>query len=280
MMPSPLAVLALFWLLLLGWGLYAVLRRCLNMDERLAGKEADVMVERQLRASAERALMQTQRSLHRLARQHEHVRESERQRIGRDIHDDLGQHLLALKIDLSLLHVSTTGAHPLIMQKVAAMLGGLDQAIVSLRAIIHDLRPLALEQGLRCALVWQLAEFSRIHGIDHLLDADGEVFEAAPDAQRDAMLFRILQESLANVVRHAHATEVKVELRLYGGEIRLRVEDNGVGMLLPGSGGGRGCGLPGMRERVISIGGRFHIDSLPGMGTVLSLSIPVAERAA
>ena len=267
-------IVAVVWMLLLGWGFHALLKRHLRLDDLLADKEAQLAIERNARIVAERALAATHTALCQLARQQESVRETERQRIGRDIHDDLGQNLLTLKIDLSLLHVSTTGAHPMITQKVDSMMGNLDLTIKSLRAVINDLRPLALETGLRHAIEWQLGEFSRTHGIRHVLMAEPAVFDSPADKERDAMVFRILQESLCNVVRHAHATEVTVELQRCGSILTLMVQDNGVGMpaVLPE----HGSGLPGIRERVAAIGGRFSIGSPAAGGTLLTLSFPVA----
>ena len=271
---TPSLIVAVVWMLLLGWGFHALLRRHLRLDDLLADKEAQLAVERSARSSAERTLAATHLSLCQLARQQETVRETERQRIGRDIHDDLGQNLLALKIDLSLLHVSTTGAHPMITQKVDSMMGNLDLTIKSLRAVINDLRPLALETGLRHAIEWQLGEFSRTHGIRHTLLAEANVFDNAVDKERDAMVFRILQESLCNVVRHAHATEVIVELQRCGSILTLTVQDNGVGM--PAEPNDSGSGLPGIRDRVAAIGGRFAIASTAGGGTRLTLTFPVS----
>jgi signal transduction histidine kinase len=271
---TPSLIVAVIWMLLLGWGFHALLRRHLRLDDLLADKEAQLTVERQARSSAERTLAATHLSLCQLARQQEQVRETERKRIGRDIHDDLGQNLLALKIDLSLLHVSTNGAHPMITQKVNCMMGNLDRTIQSLRTVINDLRPLALETGLRHAIEWQLAEFSRAHGIRHVLRAEPSVFDCPADQERDAMVFRILQESLCNVVRHAHATEVGVELQRCGSILTLTVQDNGVGMPAEPSDGG--CGLPGIRDRVAAIGGRFAIGTIAGGGTRLTLTFPVS----
>ncbi|MES2317140.1 MAG: sensor histidine kinase [Pseudomonadota bacterium] len=275
---TPSLLVAVVWMLLLGWGFHALLKRHLRLDDLLADKEAQLNVERSARQSAERTLAATHLSLCHLAKQQESVRETERQRIGRDIHDDLGQNLLTLKIDLSLLHVSTTGAHPMITQKVASMMGNLDLTIRSLRAVINDLRPLALETGLRHAIEWQLGEMTRTHGIRHILLAEPAVFDCPGDKERDAMLFRILQESLCNVVRHAHATEVTVELQRCGSVLTMMIQDNGVGMpaQLPEHGGG----LAGIRERVAAIGGRFNIDSPAAGGTLLTLSFPVPQALA
>lgn len=275
---TPTLIVAVVWMLLLGWGFHALLRRHLRLDDNLADKEAQLVLERHARATAERALASTHLSLTQLARQQEHVRETERQRISRDIHDDLGQNLLSLKIDLSLLHVSTSGAHPLITEKVDAMMGNLDLTIKSLRGIINDLRPLALETGLRTAIEWQLSEFSRMHGIRHTLQAEAGAFDVQADKERDAMVFRILQESLSNVARHAHATDVAVELQRCGSVLTLTVEDNGVGMPAPVPSGG--SGLAGMRERAAAIGGRFAIDSRPSAGTLLTLTFPLLQAFA
>lgn len=274
----PSLIVALIWMLLLGWGFHALLRRHLRLDDSLADKEAQLAIERHARASAEKALASAHLTLCRLARQQEAVRESERQRIGRDIHDDLGQNLLTLKIDLSLLHVSTTGAHPLITQKVAHMMGNLDLTIKSLRAVINDLHPAALATGLRAAFEWQLSEFTRQHGIRHRLRAEAGAFDSQPDKERDAMVFRILQESLSNIVRHAHATEVEVELQRCGGVLTLTVHDNGVGM--PDIVSMQGSGLPGIRDRAAAIGGRFSINSQAGSGTTLTLSFPLVQAFA
>ena len=274
----PALLAAVVWMLLLGWGFHALLNRHLRLDDKLAEHEAQLGVERHARLTAERALAATHRTLCQIARQQEAVRETERQRIGRDIHDDLGQNLLTLKIDLSLLHVSTTGAHPMITQKVACMMGNLDLTIQSLRAVINDLRPVALENGLGSAIAWQLNEFSRMHGIRHALRAEPGVVHAPADQERDAMVFRILQESLSNVARHAHATDVTVELQRCGSVLTMTVQDNGVGMV-PGA-KGQGSGLLGIRERAAAIGGRFVIESVPGAGTLLRLSFPVPQAFA
>jgi signal transduction histidine kinase len=275
---TPTALLALFWMLLIGWGCHALLQRHLRLDDRLADSEAQLAVERHARAVAELALANTPLSRCQTSKQQEAVRESERQRIARDIHDDLGQNLLALKIDLQLMRVSSGGAPAQIGQKLDAMIATLDKTIASLRAIIYDLRPVVLEAGFQSAMTWQLNEFTRMHGIRHAFTADADALHAPDDVERDAMLYRIVQEALSNVARHAHATEVDIKLQRFGNMLTLRVQDNGVGMVELGQ--GRGCGLPGMRERVRAIGGAFAIDSLPGSGVVLSVSIPLTLAVA
>lgn len=278
MLASPALILALVWMLLLGWGCHCLLRRHLRLDDQLAERDAQLLIERHARANAERALASTHLSLCQLARQQETVREKERQRIGRDLHADLGQSLLALKVELSLLQVSTKGTHPVITGKVEAMLAGLDQALAGLRDIIGDLRPAALAQGLKAAIEWQLAEFTRLYGMRHLLQADQAAFDMPRDTERDAMLFRILQESLANIGRHAHATEVEVALQRCGAVLTLSVRDNGVGM--PPEPPTQGSGLPAIRERATAIGGRVSIASEPGQGTEVRITFPIAQVVA
>ena len=272
---TPTIILAVVWLMFLGWGFQALLRRHLRLDDRLADTEAKLAIERHARMLAERSLASDHLALCRLGRQQENVRESERQRIARDIHDDLGQNLLALKVDLSLLHVSTTGAHPVISKKLEGMIGNIDLTIQSLRAIIHDLRPLALEAGFASAIEWQMSEFSRMHGIRHELRIAPGVVNAGATRECETMLYRILQESLSNIVRHAHATDVTVDLCRSGDALSLKVRDNGIGIAPDAA--MRGCGVAGMRDRVTAIGGNFALDSLDGVGTIVSITVPLNE---
>jgi signal transduction histidine kinase len=205
------------------------------------------------------------------------VRDSERERIARDIHDDLGQHLLSLKIELSLIQLNAGSAHPGLRQRIDTMDSKLNQTILSLRAIINNLQPLALARGLRAAMEAQLAEFSRLHNIDCELVAESQVFEHCQDEQRDATLFRIFQEALANVARHAHATELRVAMGVRASHLTLTVRDNGVGM---GHHPGSGHGLASIGQRVAAWGGQFALDSEAGAGTVLSLSLPLPQAIA
>jgi signal transduction histidine kinase len=271
----PAALLSMLWLLLVGCGFLALLARHLRVRDQLAWSQSQLGLERHARALAERAQADSHTALCRLIQQQEQVRENERNRIARDIHDDLGQHLLAVKIELSLLQVSTSGAHPQLHQKIGSLHAAIGLTIGALRRIINDLRPLALENGLRTAIETHLSDFSRVNGIRHELEADPDAFRAKPDQGVDAMLFRILQESLSNVVRHAQATEVKIALLRSGDLLTLNVRDNGIGMASHSA--SCGCGLVGIADRVTAAGGKFVIDSKPGAGTLLSLSIPLAR---
>ncbi|KAB8066739.1 sensor histidine kinase [Janthinobacterium violaceinigrum] len=207
----------------------------------------------------------------RLACEQRKAREQERLRIGRDIHDDLGQHLLTLKIDLAMLQASTHGATPLLARQLAMMAHNVDLSIAALRRVIHDLRPPALDAGLQAACDGLLADFQRSTGIDcsceYLLDA-------AAGSAHGPLLYHALQEGLANIARHARATHVQLCLQQVGDTLACRISDDGVG--LSGSPPRLGCGLSGMHERVAAAGGSLHIESLSGAGTTLRLSLPLA----
>jgi signal transduction histidine kinase len=216
----------------------------------------------QLRADAEQ---------NRLASEQQKARQQERLRIGRDIHDDLGQHLLTLKIDLSMLQTSTHDATPLLARQLAMMTRNVDLSIAALRCVIHDLRPPALDAGLQAACDGLLADFKRTTGIactcDYRLDA-------AAGSAHGPLLYHALQEALANIARHARATHVQLCLRQVGDTLACRISDDGVG--LSGSPPRLGCGLSGMHERAAAAGGSLHIESHSGAGTTLRLCLPLA----
>ena len=215
----------------------------------------------QLRADAEQT---------RLASGQRKAREQERLRIGRDIHDDLGQHLLTLKIDLAMLQTSTHGASPQLARQLAMMARNVDLSIAALRRVIHDLRPPALDAGLQAACDGLLADFQRSTGIDCSCDYR---LDAAAGNAHGPLLYHALQEALANIARHARATHVQLSLQQAGDTLTCRISDDGVG--LAGSPPRLGCGLSGMHERVAAAGGSLHIASHSGAGTTLHLSLPL-----
>lgn len=208
----------------------------------------------------------------RMAGEQQKARLQERLRIGRDIHDDLGQHLLTLKIDLSMLQTSASGTAPLLAQKLALISHNVDLSIAALRCVIHDLHPPALGHGLRAAFDTLLAEFSRSTGIACECACDAALADGAA-GMHDVLLYHALQEALANIARHAQASRVQVALRRHAATLELCISDNGAGM--PAS-TRLGCGLSGMHERLASAGGRLHIDSRTGGGTTLQLTLPLA----
>jgi signal transduction histidine kinase len=268
---------ALAWVAVLAGACCMLLRRWLSAEDRLRKLEVSLCLEQQARAQAELALGDTNAVLATMVHQQGSVRDSERGRIARDIHDDLGQTLLTLRIDLSLLQVATSGIHPVIHDKLGNLAGTLDYAMRSLRAVINDLRPLALGEGLRGAMERQVREFSRISGIAHEFAADDDALEAGQrGAVHDVVLYRVLQESLSNVARHSHASLVRVRVACEAGRLTLRVQDNGVGMEPDPV--HYGCGLAGIRERISAAGGDLLIESGPNAGTLIALSLPLAHE--
>ncbi|RZT10414.1 Histidine kinase-, DNA gyrase B-, and HSP90-like ATPase [Duganella sp. CF402] len=229
---------------------------------------AGVLLWRHQRVQAAQALDEAQRQICRLAASQHSLRDAERRRIARDLHDDLGQHLLALGLDLGAL----ASAHPALRLPLEALQERVGQATRAMRAIVHDLPGEALESGLEGAVQQQIAQFSRLSGIRCRLDAEPDAF-AAPDGGIEAVLYRVLQESLSNIVRHAQASEVCVGLCRQEHSLSLTVRDNGAGLPQPTA--RRGHGLRGIAQRVSEAGGRFDIASTPGAGTALTMSFPI-----
>lgn len=267
----------LLWVVALASACCLLLRRCFRIEEEVERLRSKLYAEQQQRADTEAALSETHAVLARLVEQQGRERDTERGRIARDIHDDLGQTLLALRIDVSLLQVSTKGLHPAIHDKLGTLAGTLDHALRSLRAVLNDLRPLALGEGLCGAMQRQVREFSRLSGITHEFIADEHALELAQrEPALDVVLYRVLQESLTNVARHSHASKVWVRVACEEGCVCLRIQDNGVGMATDPV--HYGCGLAGMRERISAVGGDLLVESAPDAGTLLSLSLPLAHE--
>lgn len=224
------------------------------------------------RMAAEEALVTSRNELRALAIHLEKIKEYERKRIAREIHDDLGQHLLVLKNDVSMLH-ARTGTHPILNGKVALALEHIDGTMQSVRSIINNLRPATLDLGLSAAIQWQVQEFGRRTGIACELVMSDENIEL--DDDRTITLFRILQESLVNVSRHARATKVCITLQREPDSISIEVADNGQGITINGHRKRGSFGLMGMRERIGALGGELIIERQSGEGTRLTASVPL-----
>ncbi|KJZ49430.1 MULTISPECIES: response regulator [Pseudomonas] len=229
-------------------------------------------LQRKLTMQAEE-LLQSKLQLRELASYQEHIKEEERKRIARDIHDELGQSLLALRIDVSMLQTRTSTLHPKLNEKVSDALNQLDTAIRSVRSIINDLRPPVLDLGLQAAIEWQLEEFRQRNAIDCTMSAKDENFRCDLNEKSATTLFRIVQESLSNIARHAQATQVHIELSRESRRLYLQIKDNGVGMTDRKK--LNSFGLVGMKERISMLGGEFTIDSAPDKGTKLMISLPL-----
>jgi PAS domain S-box-containing protein len=221
----------------------------------------------------------------------ETVREEERTRIAREIHDELGSLLVALKMDVNWLEkrlASEPVDRPAMQCKCHGMGRLIDRAVDSVGRIITDLRPSILDhQGLWAALEWQAQEFiekTELQADLQVVVAAGVEPPAGPEGERWAIaVFRIFQEMLSNVARHAQASAVRVRLYVEeppGAVLHLEVSDNGRGAEPAALSHARSYGVMGMRERAGHFGGRVRITSAPGRGTTVRLTMPLPEAAA
>ncbi len=262
---------------MLGTLLIYALISTLSSSRRRAIRMAQAMTQ-ELRDSQIRLQISHQK-LRRLAAHADQIKEEERKRIAREIHDDLGQNLLVLRIDADMLASRTSARHPRLHARVRATVGQIDATIKSVRHIINDLRPTVLDLGLNAAVEWQIAQFRRRTGImcelnDH--HSDIHINDHCATA-----FFRILQESLSNITQHAQASLVQVELHKAGGTLSMTVRDNGVGVDSKERSKAGSFGLVGIEERIKILGGHFSIKSGPGAGLTIHVSAPVeADPAA
>ncbi|KAB2968700.1 PAS domain S-box protein [Zoogloea sp.] len=200
--------------------------------------------------------------------------EDERTRIAREIHDDLGQRLTALKLDISLLRLGF-GHNPELLRLAESMGRLLDDTMETVRRISSNLRPAALDLGLVAALEWLAEDLELRSGICCRLDTGDE--DIALDENRATVVFRVVQESLTNVVRHAEASEVRIALRSAETHLSLQIQDNGRGFNPKAPSPCRGFGLLSMEERVRALGGHLRLESAPGAGVSLSIFIPLPD---
>jgi PAS domain S-box-containing protein len=232
------------------------------------------------RKRAERALEQSKEELRALTAKLQDVREEERARISREIHDQLGQMLTALDMSHSLLARSVRERMPAeewIGAELESMHGVLAKLLASVRRIAAELRPEALDTlGLAAAVEWQAAEFTRRTGVlCHTVFPDGPV---QADLERSTALFRILQEALTNVARHAAATEVQIEMRQDESSLEMSIVDNGRGVPGTAEPGAASLGLLGMRERAAAFGGTLTIGGMRGGGTRVTVRMPAMDK--
>lgn len=245
----------------------------------IGGQEMFTAILRDIgdRRRAETELRESHRQLRELASSLQAIREEERTSIARELHDELGQQLLRLRMDLSWLSGRTKNALPAVQDKVADMKLFIDGTVDALRRVTTRLRPPLLDElGLAEAARWQLDDFSARTGI--LVTASIAITDCQLDDQIPINVFRILQESLTNVARHADATEVSVTLSTSGQELSMMIQDNGKGANL-GDSRMSGHGLIGIRERTLLLGGTTEIGSAPGCGFALTVRIPLPSSA-
>jgi PAS domain S-box-containing protein len=226
---------------------------------------------------AEHELKASREQLRELSRYLESIREDERSKMAREIHDELGQALTVLKIDLSSLAKSLPQGEGALLRKTESMNGLVDEAIQTVKRISTELRPGALDDlGLADALEWLTGEFDKRTGIRARFSARPE--EIVVDRERSTDLYRICQEALTNVMRHAEATRVVVKISRTGRSLKLRIDDNGRGIEEAQILNPRAFGLIGMRERARSWGGDVKIQRAGGRGTTVLVTIPLAAK--
>ena len=220
-------------------------------------------------------------ALHSLALRLELAREEERARVARELHDELGQVLTSLKLEFMRLVDQLRNNDPRpgvqLVNKLQSSIGLIEVSIQSVRQISSDLRPAVLDHlGLREAIEWAATKFEARTGIRCRL---GWGLEHDPaDRTRQLAMFRILQEALTNVVRHAQAGAVRISVRERGANLTMTIRDNGRGITRAELSSVESIGLLGMRERARLLGGRVTIAGAPGRGTTVMVTIPASAK--
>ncbi|MBI3876200.1 MAG: response regulator [Verrucomicrobia bacterium] len=230
--------------------------------------------ERAERRRAEEKLRESHEQLRALSVYLQHVREEERTRIAREVHDELGQTLTGLKIDLAWIVGRLPKDEKTLQDKARTMFGHIDTTIQTVRRISTELRPGILDDlGLVAAIEWQANEFQTRTGIQCHVFATNK----APilDEDLNTAFFRIFQETLTNIIRHANATRADVRLTEESGKLVLEVKDNGRGISEADIAQTKSIGLLGMRERAALVGGEFNIRGTTGKGTTVTVRIPL-----
>ncbi|MEK9628700.1 MAG: GAF domain-containing sensor histidine kinase [Nitrospinota bacterium] len=227
-----------------------------------------VLERKRAQDQSEASQSQLRNLYHRL----QQVREEERTRTAREVHDHLSQLLTTIKLELSLLDKKLIHYNPGIRESTGQLLDMSDEAIQSVQRIAMDLRPPILDDlGLSEAIEWQVKEFKGRTGIHCKFLNKMNGFEL--DLERSTTLFRIFQETLTNIVRHSQATHVEVKLYANDENINLQVQDNGCGITPDQIQNMRSLGLLGMRERAMVWGGNVEISGTPQEGTTVTINI-------
>ena len=227
------------------------------------------------RKRVEAALRTSEGEYRALASRRENELEIERKRIARELHDELGQSLTALRMRASLLRVRFGGANPELVESVAEMNQLVDRTLEVIRDAASALRPAALDMGVASALEWLVHEFTKHSGVACGLRVEEERVTLGEEAA--TAVFRIVQESLTNVARHAQAGQVRVSLCRVADRYVLQVRDDGQGFEPEAA--RRHLGLVGVRERVLALRGELEVSSAPGRGTSIEVRFPVCGAA-
>ena len=255
----------------------------------VGGLVADVIVRKQLEeeldqhrnrleelvASRTSDLMRLQEQSRRLSRQIQSTREEEKSRVAREVHDGLGQSMTALKMDLAQLEKRVPANLSSLLAQIEAITQGVDEAIKSVQRIATELRPPILDAfGLCEAIAWQAGEYQKRLGIQFDLNCLSEKLDLDPELQ--TALFRIFQETITNIVRHAEASWVWVGLNKVKDHLILTVQDNGKGIKASEIIDSNSLGLIGIRERLFPWDGQVQFKGLPGAGTLVTVTLPIS----
>lgn len=229
------------------------------------------------RKHAEEALKRSREQLRNLHKHAQDLRERERTRVAREIHDELGQVLTVLKMDLSFLVKKIPPEQTVLRGKISSMLASIETSIESVRRIIMDLRPSLLDHlGLIAAIEWQAQDFQNRTGIVCSLTAGTDEITLEPEVSTS--IFRIFQEALTNIARHSGATVVDITIREEGDSLSMMVRDNGRGIHKKQIDNPHSYGLMGIRERIYFCGGSFSITGVKNRGTTLTITIPYTNE--
>lgn len=232
----------------------------------------DFIFEAQQRRQVEQELLESRSELRRLSAYLQSVREEERTRISRELHDELGQSLTAIRIGLDVMETHREMQQDEWVKKVHSLKKIADSTVEAVQRIAADLRPSLLDElGLAAAIDWMLESFSAHAGIQYEALLPVTPLDFSPETS--TAIFRILQESLTNVGRHSQASLVVIELKELDNMIMLKITDNGKGIDCS-DGREKSLGLLGMRERAYMLGGKLTIQSRVGAGTSIELQVP------
>lgn len=240
----------------------------------LAASNRDLLREVTERKRAEEALRRSQEELRELASISSSAREQEKRRIARELHDELAQTLATLRLELDRLSEQLPPETPLVETRVADMRVLVDDAVASTRRIAADLRPMMLDDlGLVAAVQWLAQGFRQRYGIECAVTVEPEDLDL--DEPYATTAYRIVQESLTNVARHAGASHVEIGLIREDAGLVLSVRDDGVGFDLSARRKPTSFGLAGLRERAYLVDGQVRIESAPGHGTAIEVRVPL-----
>ena len=227
-------------------------------------------------ASRTQDLVQAKEQYRNLSNQIQQVREEEKSRIAREVHDQLGQELTALKIDAIQLGKKLAAGQTDLKSKIESMTQTIDETIKSVQHIATELRPPILDAfGICEAISWQANEFQKRHGLKFDLKLSQSQVEI--DKSLQTSLFRVFQEAVINILRHANASQVKVNMSYEKRNLIFIIEDNGIGIKKRDLESPESLGLIGIKERVYPWDGQVNFEGPPGKGTIVTVTIPLKQ---